>query len=200
LLAVLVSINVIPEMPLPKEEETHAVPLLVSMFPVAPGEDNPVPPFPGTSVPATVRFPLEAVLGVNPVDPKDMAVTPLPAEGLLETHADPVLVNTFPFDPGLTNPVPPLEAERGETRTVEPVTIRFPMFAVLTLAVVAFTFPLVIVTLVKLAVVALIFVNVALPLVTMTLANVMLLSVLTEFPSWILVLPRVIGLAKLLSN
>jgi hypothetical protein len=186
---------------------------------------TPVPPLATASVPATVTLPLVAVLGVSPVVPKDMSVTPVPAAGLVEIHADPVLVNTFPVVPGEANPVPPFPAERvpvtpvardnpvaftrfpedgvpsagvisvglvitglelsttdpvpvleltpvpplktgkGEPRVVVPVTTRFPMFAVLTLAVVTVTF-----------------VNVTLPLVIVTLPNVKLLSVLTVFP------------------
>ena len=53
---------------------------------------------------------------------------------------------------------------------------------------------------VTLAVVAVIFVRVTLPLLTVTLASVMLLSVVTVFPSWIAVLPRVMVVAKLLSR
>jgi hypothetical protein len=205
--------------------------------------ETPVPPLATAKVPATVTLPPTDVLGVRPVEPKDMAVTPVPAAGFVEIHPDPVLVNTFPLLPGEANPVPPLPAERvpvipvlrgrptaftrlpevgvpntgvmsvglvitglelsttdpvpvlevtpvpplatgkGELRVVVPVTVKFPMFAVLTLAVVTVTF-----------------VNVTLPLVIVTLANVMLFSVLTEFPSWMLVLPSVIGLAKLVSN
>lgn len=37
-------------------------------------------------------------------------------------------------------------------------------------------------------------------LLMVTLANVMLLSVVTVFPSWIAVLPNVMGVAKLLSR
>jgi hypothetical protein len=53
---------------------------------------------------------------------------------------------------------------------------------------------------VTLAVVAVIFVRVTLPLLTVTLASVMLLSVVTVFPSWIAVFPNVMVVAKLLSS
>ena len=204
---------------------------------------TPVPPLATASVPATVTFPPVDIEGVRPVDPKDIAVTPVPAAGLVEIHADPVLVRTFPVVPGETSPVPPLPAGKvpvtpvvrgnptaftrfpdvgvpnagvmsvglvitglvlstfdpvpvldvtpvpplatgmGEERLIVPVTTRFAIFAVVTLAVVTVTF-----------------VNATFPLVMVTLANVMLLSVLTELPSWMLVLPRVIGVAKLASN
>jgi hypothetical protein len=66
---------------------------------------------------------------------------------------------------------------------VVPVIIAVPMLAVVTLAVVTDTF-----------------VSVTLPLLTVTFANVMLLSVVTVFPSWIAVLPNVMVVAKLLSS
>jgi len=53
---------------------------------------------------------------------------------------------------------------------------------------------------VTLAVVAVMFVSVTLPLLTVTFASVMLLSVVTVFPSWIAVLPSVMVVAKLLSR
>jgi hypothetical protein len=55
-------------------------------------------------------LPLVDVLGVSPVDPKDIAVTPDPTETPVETHAVPLLVRTFPVVPGETRPVPPLVA------------------------------------------------------------------------------------------
>ena len=64
-----------------------------------------------------------------------------------------------------------------------PVITAVPMLAVVTLAKVADTF-----------------VSVRLPLLTVTFASVMLLSVVTVFPSWIAVLPSVIVVAKLLSR
>jgi intracellular septation protein A len=53
---------------------------------------------------------------------------------------------------------------------------------------------------VTLAVVTDTFVSVTLPLLTVTFANVMLLSVVTVFPSWIAVLPNVMVVAKLASR
>ena len=64
-----------------------------------------------------------------------------------------------------------------------PVITAVPMLAVVTLAKVADTF-----------------VSVRLPLLTVTFASVMLLSVVTVFPSWIAVLPSVMVVAKLLSR
>ena len=64
-----------------------------------------------------------------------------------------------------------------------PVITAVPMLAVVTLAKVADTL-----------------VNVTLPLLTVTFASVMLLSVVTVFPSWIAVLPNVMVVAKLLSR
>jgi hypothetical protein len=171
---VTVAAKVNPDPPLDGTEEIQVVPLDVNTFPLLPGETNlivdvpfpsntllavnderPVPPLPATNVPATVTFPPTDVLGVSPVVPNDSAVTPEPAATPVEIHAVPLLVSTFPADPGEDNPVPPLETGIS---------------------------------------------NVMLPLAIVTFPNVRLLRVLTVFPSWILVFPSVIGVAKLASN
>jgi hypothetical protein len=160
--------------------EIHAVPVLVNTFPLVPGETIPVPPLLAGRVPVTpvlrgrptvfTRFP-DAGVPIAGVMSVGLVMT-----GLVLSTTDPVPV----LD---ETPVPPLETERGEEKLAVPVTTRFPMFAVLTFAVVTETL-----------------VNVTLPLVIVTLANVMLLRVLTEFPSWMLVFPNVIGVPKLVSN
>ena len=71
-------------------------------------------------------------------------------------------------------------------------------FAVVTLAVPIMA--VVMFAVVTLAVVTVTFVSVTLPLEMVTFANVMLLSVVTVFPSWIAVLPSVMVVLKLASN
>jgi hypothetical protein len=49
---------------------------------------TPVPPLATAKVPATVTTPPVAVLGVNPVDPKLIVVTPPPSEGSVSRTTD----------------------------------------------------------------------------------------------------------------
>ena len=62
---------------------------------------TPVPPLATAKVPATVTAPLVAVLGVSPVEPKLIVVTP-PAAGAVLCHVVPLLVRMFPAVPGAT--------------------------------------------------------------------------------------------------
>jgi hypothetical protein len=85
--------------------------VLVNTFPAVPGEVNPVPPLDAANVPATVIAPVVAVLGVNPIDAKDIEETASVGKAILElTQEVPLLVKTFPFAPGAVNPVPPFAA------------------------------------------------------------------------------------------